>query len=964
MRLVHNEKAVPFYLEEEAYEGVCRIAGKVCEDFRNVTGILPEIKEIKEGEALNGVLVATLGHSPLLEKLEEEGLLVTSDLAGRYEVYRMAQVNRDERELLVIAGSDKRGTIYGLFALSKAIGVSPWHYWADAVPVHKDGIETRPSWFVTSKEPSVKYRGFFINDEFPSFGNWTIEKFGGFTAEMYDKVFELLLRLKGNYLWPAMWVSSFPLDGPGLLNAELADLYGVVIGNSHHEPCLRASEEWDKVKGADSVYGQEWNYYTNRDGLLRYWEDGLKRSGKYEGIITVGMRGERDSSMLGEDATLAQNIDLLKDIITEQKKLIRKYVNEDLSKVPMMLALYKEVEAYYYGDETTPGLKDWDGLSDITLMLCEDNYGNMRTLPTWEMRKHDAGFGMYYHFDYHGGPISYEWVNSTPLAKVREQMSEAYEYGVRDIWIVNVGDLKPQELPLSFFMDLAYDFERFGTNAPNVTPAYTRSFAESVLHKAFENRIPAVSEEAGIDVSVKEDAALDTVADILEEYTRINGMRRPEALHANVYHPAHFDENERMCRRAEALIAKCEALRTICKEEMLPAFIGLVYYPAVASANLLLMQNRAGLNAFYANVGMSLANRYAAFVEQSIARDASLIEEYHGISDGKWNHMMSSNHVGFVNWNDEGWSFPQCVRVEETDQRIPALRMQGEEEIIILSEGSRGPVPIVYRYQIPCGTETCYIELLATTTEEMTYTLETSGDVMIKVTAGTYTMQERIDVSFQAGLPGIAGDIVMRFGGGESIQLVFERVMPKLVGHVTDQITGIGEYLVLEAGDYVGKTEADGAAYQLLTAYGRVKDTVKVFPVTKSYTVQEACGHQAPELIYEVKASEAGTYSCTLYISPGNPRYPGDAQRIAVGTEQQMQVITTLPDGFDAGNCHNPQWNRNVLDNIRECTVTLPLLKGRNRIYVAAVDAGVMLQRMVLCAPGKTVPESYLGPVR
>ena len=288
--------------------------------------------------------------------------------------------------------------------------------------------------------------------------------------------------------------------------------------------------------------------------------------------------------------------------------------------------------------------------------------------------------------------------------------------------------------------------------------------------------------------------------------------------------------------------------------------------------------------------------------------------------------------------------------------------MQGEDVITVLESGAQAKEPIVRKYRIPCGMGSCYIELLATTAEKMTYTLKASGDVTADVTAGSYTMQTRITVSYQAGLHGIAGEIALEFGGGERIQLVFERVAPKLVGHVTDQITGIGTYLVLEAGDYIEKTEAVGAAYQLLTSYGRVKDTVKVFPVTKSFTPQEACAHQAPELIYEVKASQEGSYSCTLYISPSNPLYPGDAQRIAIGTEGKMQVITTLPEGFDAGNCHNPQWNKNVLDNIRECQVSLSLVKGKNRIHVAAVDAGVMLQRMVLCAPGEGVPQSYLGP--
>lgn len=955
MKLVCKKQAKPFILEETAYEGVKRIAAKVCEDVCRVSEVLPKMLSYEEVGAVDGVLVATVGKSAMLNQLEKDGVFISSDLTGLREVYRIDVVKIGKAESLVIAGSDKRGTIYGLFAVSKAIGVSPLVYWADVPPVHRDEIELPESLFHTSKEPSVRHRGFFINDEFPSFGNWAIEKFGGFTAEMYDKVFELLLRMNGNYLWPAMWVSSFPLDGPGLLNAELADLYGVVIGNSHHEPCLRASEEWDKVKGPNSGYGQEWNYYINRDGLLRYWEEGLKRSGKYEGIITVGMRGERDTSMLGPDSTLEQNIELLKDIITQQKELIRKHVNEDLSQVTMMLALYKEVEAYYYGDETTPGLKDWDGLENITLMLCEDNYGNMRTLPTAEMRKHNGGFGMYYHLDYHGGPISYEWVNSTPIAKVWEQMSEAYEYGIRDIWIVNVGDLKPQEFPLSFFMDLAYDFECYGTKALNRTKIYTREFIEKQFGGAF-------SEDD-----------LNVLAMVLEEYTRMNGMRRPEALHPQVYHTAHFEENKRMCRRGEQLIALCNSLRANCKKEYLAAFIELIYYPAVASANLLLMQLWAGMNAFYAQAGMSLANRYATRVERTIEHDAALIEEYHGIADGKWNHMMSSNHVGFINWNDEGWSFPQCVRVEENGKKMPAIRMQGESDIILIEKGL-----VEKTYQISCTAGKRYIELLSTTAEEMQYCTQVCGDILSEEEKDSYNMKSKLHVSYPPGEPGEAGRLTIQFGNGELCRIVFERVKPGLVGHVpqesliadypgetsvTKKITGIGAYLALEAGDYIAKTEVDKATYKILTDYGRVKDTAKIFPCTRSFTAQEACSHQSPELIYEVETCEAGEYDCTLYISPTNPRYPGDEQRIAIGTSLTMQVLSTLPEGFDAGNCHNPQWNQNVLDNIRECRVRIKLANGLNRIHVAAVDAGVMLQRLVICAPGGNVPASYLGPI-
>ncbi|HBA46332.1 MAG TPA: hypothetical protein DCZ91_00725 [Lachnospiraceae bacterium] len=499
-----------------------------------------EERFIDERQAAEG------GHSAVEERFIGEKHSAGEGRHGKWEVYQIKMIDmsgkafrregqevegvlqnvqeaHDDREesgfpwegidrVLLICGSDKRGTIYGMFALSEYIGVSPFSFWGDAEPARRDRIILHQDIETVSKEPSVKYRGFFINDEWPCFGNWVTEHFGGFNSKAYEFVFEFLLRLKGNYLWPAMWSASFPLDGPGSANEELADLYGVVIGYSHHEPCLRASEEWDKVRGEGSRYGNQWNFRTNEEGLLRYWEDGLKRSGKYEHIITVGMRGERDTSVLGADS-LEENITLLKNIITKQRKLIERYVKpeycgnpehmgeccgnqerggessrnseyygeicenpeqdeesrrnseynegscnysehnreQDSATIPQLLALYKEVEPYFYGDAHTPGLKDWGGLDGVTCMFCEDNYGYMRTLPEADIRGHKGGFGMYYHLDYHGGPVSYEWVDSTPLSQIWEQMSEAYEYGVREAWMVNVGDLKFHEVPLSFF---------------------------------------------------------------------------------------------------------------------------------------------------------------------------------------------------------------------------------------------------------------------------------------------------------------------------------------------------------------------------------------------------------------------------------------------------------------------------------------------------------------------------------
>ncbi len=386
---------------------------------------------------------------------------------------------------------------------------------------------------------------------------------------MYDHVFEYLLRLKGNYLWPAMWTSSFLLDGPGLASMELADEYGIYIGMSHHEPCMRSGEEFTLVKGEDSPYGTDWSYVTNQEGILRFWEDGLKRSRGHHVFPTIGMRGERDSKMLGEDSQISENVRLLKEIIKKQRQMIAEHLQTGTEPVPQLFAVYKEVEDYYFGD-ASGGLRGFEELSDVTLLLCEDNFGHMRALPEEAERGHKGGFGMYYHLDYHGDPVSYEWYPSVTPSKIWEQMTEAYEYGIRELWIVNVGDLKFQEYPLGYFMNLAYDFETWGSSAPNQTKQYEKQWLEQVF---------------GAYASAQE---LEQAGRVLDGFLKINSLRRPESLHAEIYHPAHYDESRRMMQLCNAIEQENEKLRAAFRERgMEQAYESMIYFPAAASVNLL-----------------------------------------------------------------------------------------------------------------------------------------------------------------------------------------------------------------------------------------------------------------------------------------------------------------------------------------------------------------------------------------
>ena len=301
-------------------------------------------------------------------------------------------------QALVITGSDRRGTAYGVFELSRAIGVSPWYWWADVPVKHADALYLPPHNFV-SNTPGVKYRGFFINDEAPALSGWVHEKFGNFNHEFYEHVFELLLRLKANYLWPAMWGNAFNDDDK--LNPVLASQYGIVMGTSHHEPMLRAQQEWKRFgKGP-------WDYQKNAPVLDSFWRIGIQHMDSHESVVTVGMRGDGDKPM--EEGS---NIALLEKIVADQRQILQEVTGKDPATIPQSWALYKEVQDYYDKGMRVP--------DDVTLLLCDDNWGNVRKLPQAGEKPRGGGYGMYYHFDYVGGPRNYKWLNTNPLPRIWE----------------------------------------------------------------------------------------------------------------------------------------------------------------------------------------------------------------------------------------------------------------------------------------------------------------------------------------------------------------------------------------------------------------------------------------------------------------------------------------------------------------------------------------------------------------
>ena len=937
-----------FIVETKAHAGVKKIADKIVKDFQTVTGATPSIADtLSTNFEQQAIVFATLGQSDLIDEGD------FADIAGKWECYKIIF----KGDVLYVVGSDKRGTIYGMFAVSEYIGVSPLHYFGDVTPKTNTTLTIGRDIEQTSKEPSVKYRGLFINDEWPCFGNWTFGKFGGFTADMYDHVFELLLRLKGNYMWPAMWTSSFPVDGPGQASEELADLYGVVMGASHHEPLLRASEEWDKVNAKgdpSSTYGTEWNYYTNKTGLDNYWTDAIKRSGHLEKVITIGMRGERDTSMLGYDSTVQENVDLLKDIITAQKAIIDTHsVKKDNAQ---MIAIYKEVEAYFWGLDGVEGLRHWDGLGDTILMLCEDNFGFTRALPTADFDlsfvSHDSfrpvnpdqsRFGMYYHFDYHGGPVSYEWIMSTQLERAWDQMTMAYDYGIRDIWVVNVGDLKFNEVQLAFFLALGYDI--------NTTVA---SWLEQFTHQNFTTEHTAI-------------------ADVLQRMLKLNNIRRPEALNADIFHPTHHNETDNMLAQVEALLRDSESVYNKLADDEKDAFYSMIHYPVLASMTNYQMHLYSAKNKALASQGKPYANVYADRVKAKIDEDSALSAEFRAFKSGKWAGMEMAPHIGFTIWNEDNNRLPLRTYVEPVDH--PRLTVSKSTSRKVHYKTYGGPMVIDASDFLYAGNDSVSIEVANDGSGSLDYLVHNDTDwVIVDKPEGTVTDQTTVTITVDRSK--LTADISQA-----RIHVIMldkenrDKANPQTMNKVAIDVQARNVALpkrskvhmpvsantfVVEAQNYAVNSTLGTVGFKLIENYGRTltqgSGAMKLYPTTLTFDKK---AKERPELKYYLNIDEPGEYTVEVWTVPTNPvTFRGEMQFLLNG-----KVITAVDNQFDAGNPHYAPWGEGVLNNIRKTLVSVRVKEaGIKAVTIGAIDPNFVLEKLVVYKQGHAPAESYLGP--
>ena len=625
--LLNANNRVEIYMDTNDCKGVSYAAHALLKDIKSVSGATATLTSdagfLKKADtARPAILVGTIGHSAAIDQLVKQKRINGNLLKGKREKFIITLIDGQ----LVIAGSDRRGTIYGIYELSQQMGVSPWYDWADVPVEHHDSIFVNKGIY-TDGEPAVRYRGIFLNDEAPCLTSWVKNTYGTGYGDhrFYQRVFELVLRLRGNMMWPAMWGWAFYADDPE--NEKTADEMGVVMSTSHHEPMARNHQEYARNRKG---WGP-WNYQKNKENLQKFFREGIERMKGTEQIVTIGMRGDGDEAMSEEADTR-----LMTNIINDQRKIIADVTGKKASETPQVWALYKEVQDYY-----DKGMKAPD---DVTLLLCDDNWGNVRRVPNAQERKHKGGWGLYYHVDYVGAPRNSKMLNVTPVQNPWEQLTLAYENGIDRLWILNVGDLKPMEYPISQFMDMAWNPRKYDVNS---ITRHTRDWC---------------AQQFG-------ESQADEAARILNLICKYNGRCTPEMLNKNTYNLENGEWQEVV---NQYLKIEADALR---QYNSLPAayhdsYRQIILFPIELMSNLHQMYFAQSQNHALYKQNNPKANIWADECERFFKRDSLICHNYnHKMSGGKWNGMMTQKHIGYKSWNDdfEKDNCPELFRVTSKD---------------------------------------------------------------------------------------------------------------------------------------------------------------------------------------------------------------------------------------------------------------------------------------------------------
>ncbi|KAK4034328.1 glycoside hydrolase [Parachaetomium inaequale] len=916
------------------------------------------------------IIAGTIGHSTVIDKLISSRSIDVSGVKGKWESFTSQVVKNPVpgcKEALVIAGSDPRGTIFGIYDVSEQIGVSPWYFWADSPPKQSKNL------YVTDKKkvqgpPSVKYRGFFLNDEQPALTNWVATHWqdtpygAGYGPAFYSLIFELLLRLRANYLWPTVWATMFEVDDPA--NQPLADAFEIVVGSSHTEPMMRAQNEFGHFYKDQGP----WAYNLNNKTIDDYFRYGVQRAKPYarNSLWTMGMRGTGDTAI--EGLGVDHIVDMLQVLVKNQRQIISDGLNvTDITTVPQTWCLYKEVMSYLFAGLQVP--------DDVTLLWADDNWGNVRRLPLLNETQRQGGAGIYYHFDYVGDPRNYKWINTIQLTKTAEQMHMAYARGADRIWVVNVGDMKALEIPISHFLDLGYDAERWHVDS-------TLEWAQAWATREFGA------------------AQAKDIADVMMRYGMYAARRKYELIEPHVYSVINYNEADAVLQQWAELVAKAQAIYDKLPAETQAAFFETVLHPAMAGEIVQQINIGGARNMLYAGQRRNAANKVIQEVLAHSAADANLTRRWDALLDGKWKHFMDQTHLGYDGYWQQTMrnALPAMVHVQTDFAALGG-------EIGIGVEGSNATVKGDDRWHSnsgndltlppiePYGPATRYFDIFSRGTKDCTWTAS-PFQPWIKLSQSTGTVGPNLpdnrvylSVDWKAAPAAPFSDTIKinittpckgmdQYGFGDphvlvpvrarSVPASFKKGSVESDGHVA--FAGSAYTSILNPRQSTSQNK--NVTYHTFTHYGRTGSGVGLVPLdTEKLTVDTA-----PALEYDMYLfTNHSAANVTLYLSPGL-NYLGDATPLeyaislfpAGSASSNPTVKNVRPVGVTVGGNMPDGWQGAVADgvwgrtgNYTTSSFAVPA-EGAYKLRVWALMPGVVVQKVVVNLGG--VRPSYLGP--
>ena len=930
-RLAAGGRAAPVFVAA-AEQRVVHIAAQcLADDIKRVTGAQPAVSTKAPGPGEYAVLVGTLGKSPLIDGLVARRKLNVSALRGQWEAYTVLTVDNPLPGIkhgLVLIGSDERGTAYSIFTLTQAMGVSPWAWWADVRPAPRAALYVRPGAHPQAS-PAVKYRGIFLNDEDWGLLPWAAKTYdpqlGDIGPKTYARVCELLLRLRANYLWPAMHevIQAFNVY-PG--NKKVADDYAIYMGSSHHEPMLRNTSEYKpKTMGP-------WNYTTNHDTIYHFWDQRVADNGQYRNIYTIGMRGIGDVPMQG-DNSVAARIKVMDQVFADQRQILARRVNPDVTKVPQVFVPYNEVLALYRGGLKVP--------EDVTLLWVDDNHGYIRQLSTPAEQKRPGGSGVYYHISYWGPPADYLWLNTSAPALTWEEMSKAYDYQARTIWIVNVGDLKPGEIGTDFFLDLAWDVEKY------------RHFDQLTYLKQWAGRTFGAARGPAIGA-------------VLNDYYRLNSVVKPEYFnlaHSGFSAVAYGDEASRRLHDFDQLVARTDALYAQMEPRLKDAFYELVVYPVRGTALFNVKALQAERSRLYARQGRVSANRCADEATAAFAQIQKETDYFNTqLAGGKWNRMMD-----YKPRNQGVFAMPPVGRV--TPPAGSGLGVAVENDTVALSSGAPGRLP-AFTSVLP---RPHFVDVFSTGRQPLTWQATASAPwLVLSRASGTTPDQDRLWVSVdwpKAPADAVLTGTVTITGAGTSRQVQVRAERPARAAALAGfrgSVEADGAVAVAAAHYTRATPGAGGASWQVVPDLGRQSAAVTVLPPTAPSRDTTAANwtRQAPGLEYELEIFTPGPLSLRTYCRPTHAANAVRGLRYAVALNDEAPQIVSLEQTV---NLEKPvaskTWAANVLRSAAIGQTRHEVQQpGRQTLRIWMIDPGVVIDKLVGATGGGQLPPSFLGP--